>query len=592
MSYRYVISVAVLVSVLVSCKSTSSSTKMETKDIVKEESLYVQDETDKTTPAYLWSKDEREVKAMYYYLLGETYFLNGNLSKASSFYENAYNLDSSPVLGGKILGVKSLVGDEAITVVEAKKLALRYPSNPQLRYIHGMLLYKTENRDKAIKELKKAISLDPRNEVFSISLAGIYEAEKDYDTAKDVMIRIHRINPSVNVSIYLARLYLISKEPQKAYVVMKKAYELDSFPPEGVLLYALILEANELKKEAVDMFEQLYRMNSQDEKIVAKLVSLYASLGDLSEANDLLDELLSTEEGKGRPSLLLQKVYILWFMERNEEADDILEKLHETYPEQDRISYILGLSKEKIQDSAAAIKIYSKIPNGSEYKKFAVMRVISILLTGKEYKKAILYIDSATRVEDLKDIVDKLEVIKLSILEETKDYKGAYKYAKKLVKTYPDNMDYLFYLGVYQEKIGDFEGAEGSLKRVIAKDPTYSAAYNHLGYLYAEKGIKLDEAQMLLEQALKLKPDDPYYIDSLGWVYFKKNQFEKALKYLLKSDEIQPDEPEVMEHIAECYLKLNKITEAKTYYKKVMESSKTTEEDKLRVKKILDSLDN
>lgn len=573
---------------ILSCKSVSS--KESSLPEISEESLYVKDENDQVTPSYLWSKEEREIKAIYYYLVGESYYLSSDLAKASSFFENAYNLDSSPVLGGKVLGIRSLVGDESITLLEAKKLALRYPSNAQLRFIHGTLLYKTSKREAAIKEIKKAISLDPSNEVFSISLASIYEQDKDYTTAKDIMVRVHKLNPSIGVSMYLSKLYFLSGEFQKAYIVMKRAYELDICPPEGILLYALILEANELYRESIDMFDQLYRMNFLDEKIIAKLVAMQASLTDLNEAYDNLDKLLSTSEGKDRPSILLQKVFILWFMERGEEADDILEKLHKAYPNQDKITYFLGMSKEKIKEPDAGIKIYNEISDSSQYKKFSVLRVIGIYLEKQEYKKVLSYINSMLKIRDLEEIYDRLYILKLTVFEELKDYSSACKQAELLVKLYPDNVDYLFYLGVYQEKNGDFSSSEQTLRQVMAKDPNYSSAYNHLGYMYAEKGIHLDEAQTMLEKALKIKPQDSYYLDSLGWIYFKKGNLSRALENLLKSDEILPGEPEVMEHIAQCYLKMGKKDLAKSYYKKVLDSEKASDKDKKRVKKLIDKI--
>ncbi|MBP1720094.1 MAG: Peptidoglycan-binding LysM, partial [Deltaproteobacteria bacterium] len=73
------------------------------------------------------------------------------------------------------------------------------------------------------------------------------------------------------------------------------------------------------------------------------------------------------------------------------------------------------------------------------------------------------------------------------------------------------------------------------MRRVLENNPDHAQALNYIGYTYAEKEISLDEAEALVKRALELKPDDGYITDSLGWVYFKKGQLDKAIAELEKA---------------------------------------------------------
>jgi tetratricopeptide (TPR) repeat protein len=80
---------------------------------------------------------------------------------------------------------------------------------------------------------------------------------------------------------------------------------------------------------------------------------------------------------------------------------------------------------------------------------------------------------------------------------------------------------------------------------------------NYIGYSYADRGIHLSRAEELIRAAILIKPDDGYITDSLGWVYFKMGNYEKALQYLEEAHARVPDDPVIMEHLADACLKMN-----------------------------------
>ena len=112
---------------------------------------------------------------------------------------------------------------------------------------------------------------------------------------------------------------------------------------------------------------------------------------------------------------------------------------------------------------------------------------------------------------------------------------------------------------------------------------------NFIGYTYAERGEKLDYAEELIIKALELAPGRAYIIDSLGWVYYQKGDFTKALEYLLRASEMPPPDAAILEHVGDVYEKLGKRELAVENYTKAFElldSKKliTVEDRKIRAR--------
>ena len=135
------------------------------------------------------------------------------------------------------------------------------------------------------------------------------------------------------------------------------------------------------------------------------------------------------------------------------------------------------------------------------------------------------------------------------------------------------------------EEAGEKEESIIRLKRSIELDPGDPEALNYLGYMYAEENKNLDEAEALIKKALRISPENGAYIDSLGWVYFKKGMFEEARKELEKARAIIGEDPVVYDHLGDVYLKTGSLDKAKEAWIKSIE----LKEDK-KVKEKLETL--
>ena len=108
----------------------------------------------------------------------------------------------------------------------------------------------------------------------------------------------------------------------------------------------------------------------------------------------------------------------------------------------------------------------------------------------------------------------------------------------------------------------NFESAEAEFRKTLKIDPDNAGALNYLGYMLADRGIRLDEAHEMIKRALVLEPQNGAYLDSMGWVYYRQGKLNDAEEALVRALDQMSQDPTVHDHLGDVYLKLGKTKEA------------------------------
>jgi len=109
------------------------------------------------------------------------------------------------------------------------------------------------------------------------------------------------------------------------------------------------------------------------------------------------------------------------------------------------------------------------------------------------------------------------------------------------------------------------------MRSVLEREPDHAAAMNFIGYLLAERGKDLDEAERLVRRALELRPDTGSFLDSLGWILFQRGDYPRAVEVLEKAVAFEPEEPVILEHLGDAYHRLSRPQEAARAWRGALE---------------------
>ena len=148
---------------------------------------------------------------------------------------------------------------------------------------------------------------------------------------------------------------------------------------------------------------------------------------------------------------------------------------------------------------------------------------------------------------------------------------------------FPESSEALFRLGSSVERSGSSGEAEKIFQKLLEKRPNDSATQNYLGYMWADKGIRLEEARDLLEKAVAREPRNGAYLDSLGWAYFRLGRLEKAEGLLAAAKEQDPDDATIEEHLGDLSERQGDVRKAAAHWERALEL-KHDEPEKVRQK--------
>ena len=136
--------------------------------------------------------------------------------------------------------------------------------------------------------------------------------------------------------------------------------------------------------------------------------------------------------------------------------------------------------------------------------------------------------------------------------------------------------------GALFEKQNRDDEAEEAFRKALELDEQSPAVLNYLGYMLADRNVRLEEAHGLISEALEYEPESGAYLDSLGWVYYRMDRLEEAEQHLLRAVEKVPDDPVVRDHLGDVYSRQGKLKEAVAQWRISLQewaTSSATEKD-------------
>lgn len=232
---------------------------------------------------------------------------------------------------------------------------------------------------------------------------------------------------------------------------------------------------------------------------------------------------------------------------------------------------LLGDIRETGDRWLEAIAAYEGVSNQSPYKWGAQLRTAWMLdkLNRTDQAIELLQRMAAERKRETVALITLADLLRThSRFEEAATiYSQA---IDRIEKLGPRHWAVLYARGIALERSGRWTDAEQDLLQALELRPRHPYVMNYLAYSWADKGVKLDEAVAMLRQAVALKPQDGFIIDSLGWVLFRKGEHQEAVKQLERAVELRPEDPTINEHLGDAYWHVGRRLESCFQWRRVL----------------------
>jgi len=463
--------------------------------------------------------------------------------------------------------------------------------------------------DNALDRYQRALQLDPQNTALAVRLGQIYAARRDITNALSVLESSFKANPNdAGLSYWLGYIYRSDNQNEKAITAFQNTLKLDptnlnalgglldiyalkDSPAEAVRLfdrafhqkvdvgsywmrlgdfYTAISRQKPTWTQKLDRkriqqcYEKALALAPNDAEIEIRLADTYADNGDFQKAADSYAKLLVQNPNTPRIRERLAANYIR--ADQKEKAAAVLEEIIKREPLQFAIYNYLGEVYEDLGKHEKAISNYqqSLVVNPNQPENYSLITALQL-----DSKQVDLALETMATWKKKFPTDFRVPYFTGLIQTDRKQYTDAvasFADAESLAQeSGPDvklSSKFYFSYAAACERAGDYDKAVSLFQKCLQLDPADHGACNYLGYMWADKGVHLQEALDLIQRAVKLDPKNGAYIDSLGWVLFKLGRNEEALAQLRRAVDLIKDDATLCGHLADVLLKVGKTQEA------------------------------
>ncbi len=478
-------------------------------------------------------------------------------------------------------------GPEAWEQVQA--LLADHPDDPRLWLLAGEALRLTGKYDEAADYLKRAATVPELRQRATLQLVDVLASAKKFKEAADVLGEFLKKEGGTLAGLTRwATLLARSGDRAKAGEVLDKVLAGDPNQRDALLLKAL-LEAGDGHFDAA---EQLYRRTltayPDDPDAAMGLARLLIEVRKLAEARTLLNQVWRQIEDKkiDTPDAVVevaQERATLELLDHRTDAAQTWLKRCSTGELERRTLALWGeyyRQREAYADGVAFLRD-AKTDSDPETVRLRSSLLAEFSLASGDEAGAAKILDTLT-AGDEDDVVSAL-----GVLDRRKRFKEAVTRARAALVRLGDSAPVQFSYAAALERSGAWDDAVAQFRKLIAKHPDNAGALNYLGYMFADKGVHLEEARDMLTKAVRSDPASGAYQDSLGWVYFRLGDLDRAEVYLTEAVRLEPFDATVQEHVGDLLRSRGNKAKAAAAYRQALANGPEEDGQKERIEKKL-----
>jgi tetratricopeptide (TPR) repeat protein len=492
-----------------------------------------------------------------------------------------------------------------LAIGEFEQIVALQPKDVEDRMVLGQLYTVKHEPEKAEKEFKAAQAIEPESEEVVLNLARLYAESGDLQHAAKVIEGVPENDRTAKMELALGAAYDQLKRPKDAIAAYQRANDMEPGDAHTIDSLAAALLADEQLDQALKQYKELAQADPENS------AEALVHIGEIERRQGKYEDALATiRKARKQDSTSLEAGYneglLLDVLGRFDEAAHVYEQMvdltshangaYTTEEKSNRGIFLerLGAIYHEQNKMDQAIAAYQKLIDlGGDLAMRGYQGQVDCYRDARQFDKAVEVSRKAVEADpknrDLKlmlagEMADQnkpdegLDLAKSLLtnspedrtvwialgqmdvrLRRWKDAEDAFTKAEGL-STKKEDRTYMFFLrGELAERQKHFEPAEQYFKQALELDPANTMTLNYLGYMLADKGMRLPEALKDIRKAVELEPMNGAYLDSLGWVYFKMGEYELSEENLRQAVERDQTDPTVHDHLGDLYEKTGRI---------------------------------
>ena len=517
-----------------------------------------------------------------------------NTSNISHNYFNDYNNTSTSA--NYLTANYSIKKGDAYTASEILDKNVQHPKLLELKFFSNLLSGNFESADKVSKKLQIN---NKNNDLYKLPEYILKIKKNDFEGSLNVLkkennfLNLDKLNDLIK--------FWIQENGNKNKFILKKYLKKTSIHE------LLILENFHNSKNLLKIADFVYKNSNLNSHDLFLLAGFYYRANNINKFEKIIHTKLSDQFDKhfiinnfssyGNIFNKTPELQVILASKIFNIINDVNLEIYNSYtykkillefsiflnPKMDISKYSLAEIYNLEKTNELSFKNLDSISKDSFYFLAANLKKLTILNSFEIKKKYEILLFKIVKLWPK----NKFVLYRLASYYKSKqEYNKSIKIYKKILDHYDSNERDLFLYASNLDKVGKWEEAKTLFLDILKKNPKDTYTLNYVSYKLALKEEDLELALNLIKKALILDPDNGYFLDTLGWVEYKRQNYNSAVYFLEKSVSILPRSSEVIDHLGDCYLMLNRKKEAVFEWKKALKY----ETDKLMISKIKEKL--
>lgn len=444
------------------------------------------------------------------------------------------------------------------------------PDRPEARQIIAAIYIRQNNAALAYKYLHQVIdSQQPLTDSTFVSILGLLAREKNTTTLLKVSKQIADHYSGYAYAQYLhGHLASQANQPEEALTYLDNALAIKDIPDAHALRAKMLIKQGK-REEAVISLQRAVLSKPKNKQLRLAYARLLVDVKEYERARIEFEKLHLLAPND--PDLLYTLGLLSLESQRFEAAEKYLSKLLDSGKRKDEAQYYLGRISQSKGDFEQAIERYKVVKTG-EYHFDAQMRSAKLIALQGKTEDALNYLNNMAEASQSNTSLVRIYLTKGEILKQDKRFADAIKNYDQALEIIPGNIDLLYARGLTGESIGNVELLEADMLRILKTEPDNAHALNALGFTLADRTDRIEEAYAYLKRAIQIKPEDPAFIDSYGWVNYRMGNYDEAIRLLRKALS-QVEDGEIAAHLGEVLWVTGKQEEALGIWNRALEKS-------------------
>ncbi|SEP00531.1 tetratricopeptide repeat protein [Nitrosovibrio sp. Nv6] len=484
---------------------------------------------------------------LFDFLVGETALQRGDTEIAIRTYLKLAKTTRDPRVAQRAAEIALQARQPAPALEAAQIWAELDPDSVGARQTLAALLVNFDRLDEARPHLEKLLASagDNIDEAFmqlNSLLVRNTNKNKTFELVKQLAQpypKLPEAHFAISQAAWFAERFDIALAEMKRALALRPEWEIAAIYQGRIL-------ARNSNADALEFFEDYLKDYPKANDTRITYARLLLAEKNYSKAREQFQQLL--EENPNNPDVAVAVGLLSMELQEYDLAESNFKRALELgYRDPGMVRFYLGGINEKTGQIDTAMDWYRSVTSGSQYIPAQIKYAILLSRTGK-MNEGLQHLRSLPVTNDQQTA--QLIIAEAQLLREAGGYQKAFELLSSGLKKLPDYPELLYDRALAAEKIGKSDIMEQDLRKLIQLRPDHAHAYNALGYGLAEHSNRLPEALELIEKAIKLSPNDPYIIDSLGWVHYRMGNLNQGLSYLKQAFGMTPD-PEIAAHLGE-----------------------------------------